>query len=457
MRYRLIAALLGMVWLGGLPTGAGAETLREALAAAYIGNPTIEAERAALRAQDETVSQARSGYRPSVVGTGSIARSNNRQTSSFAGQPTETETTLTPKTAGVSLVQPVFRGFRTTNEVSQAATEVDAGRARLLAVEQDILLAAASAYLDVIRDEAILELTRNNVQVLNRQLEASRDRFRVGEITRTDVAQAEARLSGSISLRTQAEAALTASRAAYNRVVGRMPGTLSYPELPELPASQEAALEVALAENPGLEAARFIDRASDYAVRAAKGALLPEVSLRAEYRREWDSSEFISDVERKQIMAELRVPFYQAGVAASGVRQARQISSQRRLQVLDAERQVVEGLRNAWESLREARSRIESDEAQVRANEIALEGVRQEAAVGSRTTLDVLDAEQELLDSRVSLTTAQHNVAVASFDLLSAMGRLTARNLNLPVAIYDPARNYDRVRNKIFGWGIEDE
>lgn len=455
MRYGLIAALLSTVCFSATANG---EDLMDALAAAYVGNPTIEAERAALRAQDETVSQAKSGYRPSIMATGTIARTNSKQTSSFGGQPQETDTTLTPKTGSIALVQPIFRGFRTQNEVRQARTEVEAGRAFLTSVEQQVLLDAASAYMDVIRDEAILELTRNNVQVLSRQLEASRDRFRVGEVTRTDVAQSEARLSGAISARIQAERSLTASRSAYNRVVGRMPGTLDYPtDLPDVPENEEAALEIALMENPNLIAARHADRAGDYAVNAAKGGFLPELSVRAEYRREYDSSEFIDDVERKQVMAELRVPIYQAGVQSSAVRQARQLNSQRRIQVIETERLVTEGVRNAWEALREARSRIESDESQVRANEIALEGVRQEANVGSRTTLDVLDAEQELLDSRVSLTAARHDEAVATFGLLASMGRLTARNLNLAVTYYDPARNYDRVNSKAFGWGIEDE
>jgi len=460
MRYGVIAALFTSVALGALPliNQAQADTLEEALAAAYMGNPTLEASRAGLRARDEQVSQAKGGYRPSIEATGSIGRSNTKQTSNFAGAPTQTDTTLTPKTGSLALVQPVFRGFQTVNEVKQAKNEVFAGREELLSVQQDVLLQAATAYMDVIRDEAILELNRNNVQVLTRQLEASQDRFRVGEITRTDVAQSEARLSGAVSERTRAEAALTASRVAYNRIVGRMPGTLSYPdELPGLPASEEAALEIALAEHPALNASRYNDKAAGYAVAAAKGGFMPEVSVRAEYRREWDTSNFIDEVERKQVMAELRIPIYQAGVQSSAVRQARQLNSQRRLQVIEVERQVTEGVRNSWEALREARARIQSDEAQVRANEIALEGVRQEAAVGSRTTLDVLDAEQELLDARVSLTGAQHDEAVATFQLLSSVGRLTAQQLRLPVTYYDPARNYDDVSSQIYGWGIEDE
>jgi len=448
-------AFLASVCFGDV---AAAENLIEALTAAYSNNPTLEAERAALRAQDEAVSQAKAGYRPSIEATGSIARSNTEQLSNFAGVPTQRDDTLTSKVGSVALVQPVFRGFRTMNDVRRARNEVYAGRAQLTETEQQVLLAAATAYLDVIRDEAILELNRNNVQVLTRQLEASQDRFRVGEITRTDVAQSEARLARAISDRTRAEAALTSSRAAYNRIVGRMPGTLQYPEdLAAVPATEAAALEIALAESPLLNAARFNDRAADYAVASAKGGFLPEVSVRAEYRREYDTSVFVDEVERKQIVAELRIPIYQAGVQSSAVRQARQLNTQRRLQVIEAERQVTEAVRNAWEALREARARIVSDKSQVRANEIALEGVRQEAAVGSRTTLDVLDAEQELLDSRVSLTAAEHDAAVATFQLLAAMGRLTARALNLPVTYYDPERNYERVSDKIFGWGVEDE
>lgn len=439
-------------------SAAQAETLTDALAAAYEGNPDIEAARAELRAIDEGVAQARGGWRPRADAVGSISRSDTEQLSTVRGFPERRDTTLTGKSASIAVEQPIFRGFRTVNETRQAKNRVYAGRENLEQTESDVLLEAVTAYMDVTRDQAVLELNRNNVQVLQRQLEASQDRFRVGEITRTDVAQSEARLSRAISDRIQAEAQLVASRSRFNRVVGFMPGTLApVTTLPELPESEEAALEIALAENPRLNAVRFNERASANAIGVAKSGLLPEISLRAEYGRDWDTSVFTPESTRKQITAQLRIPLYEAGIQSSLVREARQVNNQYRLLIVSAERQVMENARNAWEALREARSRIQSNREQVRANEIALEGVRQEADVGARTTLDVLDAEQELLDSRVALVTAERDAVVAAYALLAALGRLNAEYLDLPVERYDPARNYERVSDKIWGWGIEDE
>lgn len=439
-------------------TPAEAETLSEALAAAYANNPTLEAARAGVRATDEGVSQAKGGYRPSIEATGSIARTNTEQTTSFGGFPGSQDTTLTSKNASVALVQPVFRGFKTYNSVRRAKEQVYAGRESLRQTEQQVLLDAVTAYMNVKRDESVVELRRNNVQVLTRQLEATQDRFRVGEITRTDVAQSEARLSRANADRILAEAALTASRSAYQRIVGATPGTLADPgPLPPLPESEAAALEAAQAENPQLLAARHAAKAADHEVSVATGDFLPEVNVRAQYQRGWDTSPFISDLTQKQVMAELTFPIYQAGVASSVARQARQVRSQRRLEEIDAERRVGEATRNAWEALREARSRIAATEEQVRANKIALEGVRQEAEVGARTTLDVLDAEQEYLDSQVSLVSAKRDEVVAAYGLLGAIGRLSAGGLGLPVEVYDPEKNYDRVSDQIYGWTIEDE
>lgn len=460
MRYRLITALAACTALSSsfLAAPAWSETLTEALAAAYSSNPALEAARAELRAIDEGVAQARGGWRPRANAFGSISRSNVEQLSSFGGALERRDTTLTGKSASVALEQPIFRGFRTVNETRQARNTVFAGRENLQQTESNVLLDAVIAYTNVTRDEAVVELNRNNVQVLQRQLEASQDRFRVGEVTRTDVAQSEARLSRAISDRILAEAELVASRALYNRVIGSMPGSLAeVTTLPQLPGTEQEAIETALAENPALNAARYYERASQNAIGVAKSGLLPEVAVRAEYGRDWDTSVFTPESTRKQITAELRIPLYEAGIQSSLVREARQVNNQYRLLIVSAEREVVEQTRNGWESLREARSRIISTQEQVRANEIALEGVRQEADVGARTTLDVLDAEQELLDSRVALVRAQRDEVVAAYGLLAAMGLLTAEQLDLPVERYDPERNYERVDGKIWGWSIEDE
>lgn len=440
---------------------AEAETLQDALSAAYANNPSLEAARAQLRAIDERVAQAKGGWRPSIEASGSIGKAEVDQTSlsttTPGGSPFKTSGDYTAKAANVALVQPVFSGFSTVNGVNQAEHEVLAGREDLRRSEQLVLLDAVTAYMNVKRDEALLELNRNNVQVLQRQLEASQDRFRVGEITRTDVAQSEARLSRAISDRTRAEANLSASRAFYKRVIGETPGTLDNPtSLPAVPESEDAAHETALADNPILNSARYAEKAASYAVGAAKGGMLPQVNLRAEYNRGWDTSLFTKESTQKQIVAELRVPLYEAGVTSSVVRQARQVNSQRKLEIVDAERQVYEAVRNAWESLRAARDRVKSDESQVRANEIALEGVKQEAEVGSRTILEVLNAEQELLDSRAALVSDKRDEQVAAYALLAAVGHMTAEQLNLASARYDPKKNYDRVSDKIWGWDISE-
>ncbi|MDA5193285.1 TolC family outer membrane protein [Govanella unica] len=459
MRFPLIAVVA--VCLGGPLAAAGAvqaETLQETLAAAYANNPSLEASRAQLRAIDENVAQARGGYRPTVEASGAIGRADVNQTSLTSSTGNQTYTTdgkFTSKNASVALVQPVFSGFSTVNSVKKAEHEVLAGREDLRNAEQSMLLDAVTSFMNVKRDEAILDLNRSNVQVLQRQLDASQDRFRVGEITRTDVAQSEARLSRALSDRTRAEANLSASRAFYKRVVGQAPGTLEAPAgLPALPENEDAAYEVGLASNPVLNSARYAEQASSYAVGAAKGSMLPKINLRAEYSRGWDNSLFSREANQKQVTAELRIPLYEAGVASSQVRQARQINSQRRLQIIDVERQVSEAVRNAWQNMRAASDRVKSDESQVRANEIALEGVKQEAEVGSRTVLDVLNAEQELLDSRVLLVGDKRDEQVAAYSLLAAIGQMTAEDLNVAGERYNPKKNYDRVSGKIWGWDI---
>lgn len=434
-----------------LPLNAGAEDLLGTLTTAYQNNPVLEAERAGVRATDENVSQAKAGWRPTLSADGNFTYRKNTTNQTF------TSNGITyPKTAGLSIEQPLFRGFQTVNATKQAKKQVGAARAGLIITEQDILLQTVTAYVDVKRDEEVLILTKNNVSVLQRQLEASEDRFRVGEITRTDVAQSKARLSRAISERIQAEATLTSSRAAFTRVVGSAPGTLENAEiLGTLPASEQAALEITLRESPTLKAAKYQAEAARYNVKRLYGGFMPTVSLTASYNKTW--SNFL-DTDRSttsQIAAQLRIPLYQAGTQSSLVRQARQVENQRRLEAVATERQVQENVRNAWEGYREATARISSTIDQMEANSIALEGVRQEAEVGSRTTLDVLDAEQELLDSRVSNARSQRDQIVAAYQLLRATGQLTARNLKLGGGLYDPRRNADAVDGRFYGWKID--
>jgi len=441
----ILAGLMGSTVLSH------ADNLKEAMMTAYSNNPSLEAARAGQRATDETVNQALGGWRPTIVGTGSWARNENDRTGSFLSAAT-----TKPKSLGISIEQNVFRSFQTVNGTKEARKNAEAGRAQLSNIEQQILISTVAAYSDVIRDETVLESTSNNVVSLQRQLQASEDRFEVGEITRTDVAQSKARLSRAQSEKINAEAILTASRASYRRVVGNAPGTLDRAiELPPLPASEEAALDMAVRNHPVVVAAKASESASDYAVKKQYGGLGPTVTVGASYTKSWDSFLPGDKTTAKAIQANLRVPLYQAGVQASVVRQAKQRRSQFRMESIAAEREIEELVRNAWESFREASARITSTESQLEANEIALEGVRQEADVGSRTILDVLDAEQELLDARVNNARAVRDRTVSAYNLLASMGQLTAKDLGLNVDYYDAKERSDDAEWKVYGFGVE--
>ncbi|CDO61241.1 Type I secretion outer membrane protein, TolC precursor [Candidatus Phaeomarinobacter ectocarpi] len=456
----LAALSLSLVFAGGMSV-ASAESLQDALVATYGSNPTLQAARAELRATDENVNQALANWRPSIsaTGTSQFSQSDNdlRAGAGFAALSSSKDDRTT-NTGTVTVQQNIFRGGRTVSQTRQAKAQVAAGRAQLTSTEQDVLLSAVTAYMDVLRDTATVELNQNNVSVLQRQLEASQDRFDVGEITRTDVAQSEARLSRSESSLIQAQANLINSRATYERVVGSAPGTLqAAPDLPPLPESEDAALATATVNNPTLAAARFAEEASRHAIRTAQGSLLPTLTVQGDYSQSDNPSTTVKSSESASVTGRLTIPLYQSGAEYSQIRQAKQLNSQSRLQIREATRSVEEGVASAWENYRAANARIVSDREQVRANEIALDGVQQEAQVGSRTTLDVLDAEQELLDSRVALVTSERNAYVAAYQLLSAIGRLNANYLALPVDQYDPSENYDDVSGQWIGWGIDDE
>ena len=430
---------------------AGAETLLDALRAAYSNNPTLRAERAALRAADEGVPQALSDFRPTTQAAGSLAR--RTQDTSTGGR-----TNLTPNTLSLTVSQSVYRGGRTVAATRQAENLVLSGRARLASVEQAVLGDAVAVYINVLRDQAVLQLDRNNELVLRRQLEATQDRFRVGEITRTDVAQAEARLARAASDRIQSEGNLISSRAAYKAVIGTPPGALEpAPQLFDVPASEEEAIRIAVDNNPDLLAAVFAEAASRNAIDVADGGLLPTVSVDGDLSRVENSIAANTETESASVTARVVIPLYQAGAVYSRARERRQTNQQRRIEVEEARRDVIEGVTTAWERLSTARARYEARLEEVRAAEIALEGVRQEAEVGSRTTLDVLDAQQELLDARVGLVVDERDEYVAAFDLRAAIGQLTADQIGLDVERYDPALHYKRVRGAWWGRNIGGE
>ncbi len=449
MRIRLPIFMGLVAGLGCLSFGVSAQTLDEALAAAYANNPSLVAARAALRATDEQVPQALSNWRPTVRMAGDVGRSVVQNKHASASDHSQSRD---PVSLGLSVSQNLYRGGRTEAETKRAVNNVRAARAQLISSEQTVLQDAVVAYMNVVRDQAILELRINNEQVLSRQLEATRDRFEVGEVTRTDVHQAEARLSGATADRIQAEGDLEVSRAAYRNVIGESPRELSAPELPvDLPTDIEGATEAAVSANPDVLSARFSERASLDNVDLVRGELLPSVSLIGSASRDLDASGEDTRTTAFEASVSVSVPLYQSGSVYSRLRAAKQTVAQNRHLIEDARRAAIESATRAWETLQAARAAIQAIETQVRANEVALDGVQREAAVGSRTVLDVLDAEQELLDSRVNLVGARRNLTVAVYDLKSAIGVLTAEKLNLPVDYYDPDRHYQEVKGKWFG------
>lgn len=447
-----LVLLLAGVLLPALP--AAAQTLEEALATAYASNPDLQAARAELRSVNEGVPQELSNWRPRVTVGGSLGVQRSESDGPFGRGTQDT----VPREVDLSLTQSLYRGGRTQAGTARAEAEVKAQRARLTTTEQRVLLDSVTAYMDVWRDQSVLELNLKNEQVLRRQLEASRDRFSVGEITRTDVAQSESRLARATADRIAANGDLTSSRAIFQQVIGIYPAILKQPPALEgLPSLRQAVIDASLERNPDVVAARFAETAAHHRVRQDVGELLPEVSVTGGVSHSEESATEDSKSDQYRILAEVSIPLYQQGLVSSRVREDKQVANQRRLELDSARRTAEQTATRAWEALQTARAQISSFRAGVAANTIALEGVRQENAVGARTILDILDAEQELLDSQVQLVRAQRDELVASYSVLSAMGSLTAGYLKLPVDLYDPEKDYDAVRNKWFGLGIPDE
>ena len=434
-----------------LVVGAGqvsAESLVDAMVSAYTGNPSLKAERARQRGTDEQVPQALSGWRPAVTSEGSIS---NVWSDSNTGPSTE----VSPMSVSIGLSQPIFRGFKTINGTKAAEANVEAGRQGLLAIEQDILFQAIQAYMNVIRDRQIVGLRQKNVSVLQKQLTAADERFKVGEITRTDVAQSRARVSGARSNVASARASLAASVANYINVVGHDPGKLKYPKLAKLPRSLAEAQAAAEEINPNILSAAYVEEASRFNTEALKGDLLPAVDLAASATMTDNPSAGVGSSESARIEGVLTIPLYEAGRVYSSVREAKHVASQRRLEVIQAGRAVRESVSISWNNLIAARETIRSAKEQVSAAELALDGVRQEYFVGSRTTLDVLDAEGEVVNARITQVSAERDQIVAAYQILGSIGRLTARDLALPVDYYDAEENYLNVRGKWIGTGAD--
>lgn len=440
-------------------TPAGADTLREALIRAYADNPTITGQRAALRATDENVPIARSQGLPGVNLTGGFSE-NALQVSN---SPLSPDRSLNAVTA---LSIPLYTGGAVRNGVLAAETRVDAGRALLRGTEANLFTNVVGAYMNVIRDEAIVGLNTQNVRVLETNLTASRDRFQVGDVTRTDVAQSEARLALSRAQLQAAQAQLISSRENYINVVGAPPGLLEEPPaLPNLPASPADAVARALEGNPQIIAARRQRDAARLDVNVARAARLPRVSVvtqgaYANYLGSLPGTLAGTAVPNTQttgtVGLSLGIPLFQGGRPAAQVRQAQALESQAIETTTGTERAVIAQARSAYAVFRSSQQVIASAETAVAANRLSLEGVRAENSVGTRTILDILNAEQELLNSQVTLVTARRDSYVAGFALLAAMGDAEARDLNLDGGtLYDPTINYNRVRNRISDWGSD--
>jgi outer membrane protein len=439
-----------------------AQTLTDALAEAYNTNPQLLAQRALLRATDEQVPQALSFWRPQVTFTGQagIATGSLERTPTAAEIAAGTTRSVLhqitrPNVVQFQAAQPIYRGGRTVAQTRQAINTVESTRAQTLAIETSVFQAVAMAYLDVVRDQALVEVDRNNVEVLRKQLEATQDRFRVGEVTRTDVAQAEAALAQAQGTLVTQQGTLEISRAEYVRAVGHSPGRLILPrERPALPATREEALSLAANNNFNVISAQFAELAARDNIDVVRGQLLPQVSVIGTLARTYDQSISFKGAlsNSAQVTAQLTMPLYEGGAIYSQTRQAEQTVGQRRSQVDDARRAAVQTATQFWSTLQAARASISSFAAAVRAAQIALEGTQQEALVGTRTVLDVLIQNQTLLQTQSQLVTAQHDAALAEYNLASAVGRLIAPELNLPVKLYDMEQHYKEVKDKWIGF-----
>ncbi len=432
---------------------ARAQNIFEALSETYNTNPTLQAQRAYLRSIDENVAIAKSGYRPTVSLDGSYGETKSNVDSDRGAYRVGDGDSHTGSVAA-RISQPVFSGFSTVNSVKAADSQVRAEQNNLYNVEQDIFLQAATAYLDVYRDTAIVELQKNNEKLLKKRLDETQQRFNVGEVTRTDVSQAQARYSQAMSDRIASEGNLEASKATYTQIIGSKPEKLEDPAQIRdfLPKNYEEALNVAMDNNYTIRQAKHMLDSQTYTVYANTGALLPQISLEGSVSKvENDSNQSIyGDIETDNVEwgVNMSIPLYDAGENRAKIRQSKYQKWQAQEQVLEAQRSVQAVVSRAWEYMISNASQIKALKDQIKANEIALDGVQKEEALGNRTILDVLDAYQELLNSNVSEVTARRDYYVSVMNLLVSMGKLTAEDLKLGVDIYNPKKFYKETRDK---------
>ncbi|MGX9431658.1 MULTISPECIES: TolC family outer membrane protein [Bradyrhizobium] len=441
------AAVLLLACMG--PTPALADTIEAALVRAYQTNPQLNAQRAFVRSTDENVPQALSGYRPRV----SITASGGYQYTDAISGGVAAHGTQVPRAVGATISQTLFNGFQTGNRTRAAESQVSGSREALRNIEQTVLFSAASIYMDYLRDAAIVEVQRSNTRVLEQTLKQTRDRFNVGEVTRTDVAQSEAQLAAGRTQQLTAESQLTTTRSNFRRIIGSEPTNLA-PGSPVdrfLPPTLNAAIELALTQNPNVTAAMFGVDVNFLNVKIAEGALFPSVTLQASAQQAYDQTLVIQRQFQASAIAQIAVPIYQGGAEYSLIRQNKESLAQQRLVLEQTRDQARANVVTAWGQLVAGKAQVSSAQAQVTASEIALNGVREEAKAGQRTTLDVLNAQQALVNARNALVVAQHDRVVASYSVLQAVGRLQPQVLNLPTQTYDASVHYQQVRDSWAG------
>ncbi|MBI5260326.1 MAG: TolC family outer membrane protein [Bradyrhizobium sp.] len=440
-----------------------ADTIEAALVRAYQNNPQMNAQRAAVRATDENVPQALSGYRPKVALTASVGYQYTDTLGTQGGNAntlvrTQINGANAPRSAGMTVSQTLFNGNQTANRTRAAESQVSGAREALRVLEQSVLLSAATIYMDYLRDSAAVEVQRSNVRVLEQTLKQTRDRFNVGEVTRTDVAQSEAQLAAGKTQEQAAESQLVTTRANFRRIIGNEPGSLS-PGAPVdrfLPRTLASAVELGLIENPNVTAAMYGIDINFLQVKIAEGALLPTITLQASVQQSYEQTLIQYRSFGASAIAQASVPLYQGGAEYSLIRQSKENLAQQRLNLETTRDQTRASVVQAWGQLVATKAQVQSAQAQVQASEIALNGVREEAKAGQRTTLDVLNAQQALVNARINLVNAQHDRVVASYSVLSAVGRLSPQVLGLPTTTYDASVHYHQVRDSWFGMRTPD-
>ena len=456
---------LGLLAFTGATSSALAETLDEALARAYTGNPTLSSARATLRSVDEGGPQARAQSRPSASVVSSAGRATTHAgltntgvgTSGTAasGYPNEW-TPSTPRHAGVSVTQPLYRGGAIDAGIVQAEATVLAQRSVLLDTEQTVLQASATAYLDVVQAQALLELQSNFEAVQKRDLAAFQGRYRVGEVTLTDVSLQEALVASATAARVSAEGMLITARAAYAKLIGSVPCKVALPKLSyPLPANLDEAVAEARGRSPKVVTALHTEKATRAAVDVADAGLLPSVGITASAMHDLDGSRRNSFSTVGSIVATVSIPL-DGGALAAKARAARQSANAARLNIEEAERRAEEAVITAWQGLATARANIASYQAAVKANELAVKGMRQQVAVGSSIVIDMLNTEQNLLNAQVNLIRARHDEGVSILAILASAGKLTAQTLRLQVNYYDYEAHYRNIRDRWYGYGIEE-